>query len=93
MRYHNNVLQFLFQNYYNDVETVLINFFVPMGKVDRLAGIMSGLRANSLQPTSMKVVLTKEKLLQEEQKPLLLFTKEEQKKIKEDNIVLIDTIE
>lgn len=90
MNFHDNILNFNLQNYAYSVESVLMNFFVPIKKVSTLAGLISGLDNTSLRPACYKVILSKNLLSQEEQKQLLQLSKDVIKRLKDENIFRVD---
>ncbi|WMJ77271.1 MULTISPECIES: helix-turn-helix domain-containing protein [unclassified Sedimentibacter] len=90
MSHHDNIINFNLKNCLYESESVLINFFVPMKKVDTLSGLISGLSADSIRPTSCKVILTKSPLPFEEQKELLQISKEAIKRLKTEHIFMVD---
>ncbi|MGL6200066.1 MAG: helix-turn-helix domain-containing protein [Lachnospiraceae bacterium] len=57
---HDMVLNLTFNNYNNPVESILINFSIPIRKSPVLIGMISGLGENTLAPTSHRIVLSNE---------------------------------
>ncbi len=90
MNFHDNILNFNLQNYAYNVESVLMNFFVPIKKVTTLAGLISGLDNTSLRPASYKVILSKNLLSLEEQKELLQLSKDVIRRLKDEHIFRVD---
>lgn len=90
MNHHDNILNFNLKNCLYDSESVLINFFVPMRKVTTLTGLISGLEDISLRPASIKVVLSKTQLTDDEQKELLQLSKDVIKRLKDDHVFRVD---
>lgn len=90
MNFHDNILNFNLQNYSYSVESVLMNFFVPIKKVNTVSGLISGLDSASLRPVSYKVILSKNLLSLEEQKELLQLSKEVIKRLKDEHIFRVD---
>ncbi len=90
MNYYDNILNFNLQNCSYSSESVLMNFFVPIKKVNTLAGLISGLEGASLRPSSYKVILSKNLLSNEEQKELLQLSKDVIKRLKDEHVFRVD---
>ncbi len=90
MNHHDNILNFNLINCLYDSESVLINFFIPMKKVDTLEGLISGIEGASLRPASYKIVLSKAPLSADEQKELLQLSKDVIKRLKNEHVFRVD---
>lgn len=90
MNHHDNILNFNLKNSLYDSESVLINFFVPMKKVTTVSGLISGLDDVSLRPASIKVILSKTPLADDEQKEMLQLSKEVIKRLKDEHVFRVD---
>lgn len=55
---HSTVLSLSFCNYYNPIETILLNFAIPMRRAFALVGMISGLGVNTLIPTAYKAIIS-----------------------------------
>ncbi len=87
---HDNILNFNLKNCLYDSESVLINFFIPMKNVTTISGLISGLEGVSLRPSSYKVILSKTPLSVDEQKELLVISKDVIKRLKNEHVFRID---
>jgi transcriptional regulator with XRE-family HTH domain len=56
---HDTVISLQLTNYHNPVETILLNFSIPMRKADSLIGMMSGLDVNTYLPVAYRALLSK----------------------------------
>jgi transcriptional regulator with XRE-family HTH domain len=88
---YDTVLNCVFRNYHNPVENILLNFTVPMRKTSMLTGMISGLDANTLVPTSRKIVLSCEPLdtHSDELRQILTITSETFKQMKTANTLFV----
>lgn len=90
MNHHDNILDFYLKNCLYDLESVLINFFIPMRKTSMLSGLMSGLQDATLRPACVKVVLSKTQLPEDEQIKLLQLSKDSIKRLKDEHMFIVD---
>lgn len=90
MNHHENILNFNLKNCLYYSESVLINFFIPMKKVTTISGLISGLDDISLRPASIKVILSKTPLDDDEQKELLQLSKDVIKRLKDEQVFRVD---
>ncbi|MGL5512497.1 MAG: helix-turn-helix domain-containing protein [Sporomusa sp.] len=93
MQCHENILSFTLKNYRNDIETALLNFFIPMNRPCLIAGLLTGLKSNTLQPIGFKVVLSKERLKYDQNlKDALTISRESFRKMKKSNYLLLESL-
>lgn len=64
---HATVLSFIFRNYHNPTENILINFSIPACGTNVLLGLISGLGAATIQPVARKVALSTEPVANNDQ--------------------------
>lgn len=55
---HVTAINFVFDNYHNPIEKVLLNCVFPVQKANMFVGMLSGLGASTLMPVSYKIVLS-----------------------------------
>lgn len=93
MKCHDNIMNFMFENYHNKSETAMINFFIPVKKVSAVSGLMSGIKANNLFPSAFKVILSKDFIKPDEEfKKHLKMSAESYKKLKADNMYTVEAL-
>jgi len=87
---HDTVISVMLTNYHNPVESVLLNFTIPMRKADILVGMISGLEASTYEPTAYKMLLAKEPLEDVEAlKSQLAITTEAFREMRQNNMMFI----
>lgn len=90
MKNHDNVINFIFENYHSESEVVMLNFFVPMKRIKTIVGLMIGLQENTMKPASFKVALSKEPLYDKSfVEEILLISKDNIRQMKKDNAFVI----
>lgn len=91
MSCHETVISFIFENYHNPVENILLNFTIPVKKFSIIEGLMSGLSGKTLTPISYKVLLSGETCKQDDAFiESLTIPKEAYKYMKSYNILCIE---
>ncbi len=90
MHIHEAILSFTLQNYHNAAENILLNFSVPMRNASVLTGMLTGINARKIMPTSFKALLSKEELaINEELAAQLTIPAETFKEMKRTNVFFI----
>ena len=87
--YQNNI-NFVLQNYYSKSEEILLNFFVPLGNVSNIIGMMIGLQEKTLKPACVKVVLSKKLLSDEYIKEMLKISQYTIDRLEKDGILIVE---
>lgn len=90
MHSHSTVLNFVFRNYHNPAENILLNFCIPMRKTSTLVGMISGLGMNTMMPTARKIILSSDRLTAGDHlREMLTLSSETLREIKNNNMLVI----
>lgn len=90
MHSHSTVLNFVFRNYHNPAENILLNFCIPMRKTSILVGMISGLGMNTMMPTARKTILSTDQLIPGDRlRELLTLGSETLREMKNNNVLVI----
>ncbi len=86
MNSYDNFTTFILENQNNQIEQLMINVFNPWGRFTSVMGLITGIAADSFNPTSMKVLISKKIISNiKELIDMLILSKEELSRIRKTN--------
>ena len=91
MRPFDTVTTFILENQSTPIEQLTINMINPMKKFDSTFGLLNGIASQPLVPASVKVLLSKKAITDEEElRNLLILSKDDLRRIRMMNMYTVD---